>query len=414
MALAKIERAIAEIAAGHPVIVADSADRENEGDIIISAQLASRDLIAWMVKHSSGLLCAAMSAEIADRLDLPMMVQHNQDTRQTAYTVTVDAARGVTTGISAHDRMTTLHVLANEQATADDLRRPGHILPLRAVAGGVRARAGHTEAAVELMRLAGLAEVGVIAEIVGADGEMMRLPQLLEFGAAEGVPVITIEDLVAYLCDNEPAVVAAVSDIDFVRLRSKVALQADTLVPTKYGKLRMKSFRDLRTGIDSVAIINEVVSGAVPAVRLHSECLTGEAFGSLKCECAGQLDAALQTIASEGGIVLYLRGHEGRGIGLSNKLRAYSLQERGFDTVQANEELGLPVDGRDYETAAAILANLGVFEVRLMTNNPDKEDQLTKHGIKVAQSLPIIVEAPPESLDYLRVKGEKMRHRLSN
>ncbi|MBT1018145.1 3,4-dihydroxy-2-butanone-4-phosphate synthase [Canibacter sp. lx-72] len=414
MALAKIERAIAEIAAGRPVIVADSADRENEGDIIISAQLASRDLIAWMVKHSSGLLCAAMSAEIADRLDLPMMVQHNQDTRQTAYTVTVDAARGVTTGISAHDRMTTLHVLANEQATADDLRRPGHILPLRAVAGGVRARAGHTEAAVELMRLAGLAEVGVIAEIVGADGEMMRLPQLLEFGAAEGVPVITIEDLVAYLCDNEPAVVAAVSDIDFVRLRSKVALQADTLVPTKYGKLRMKSFRDLRTGIDSVAIINEVVSGAVPAVRLHSECLTGEAFGSLKCECAGQLDAALQTIASEGGIVLYLRGHEGRGIGLSNKLRAYSLQERGFDTVQANEELGLPVDGRDYETAAAILANLGVFEVRLMTNNPDKEDQLTKHGIKVAQSLPIIVEAPPESLDYLRVKGEKMRHRLSN
>nr|WP_256438204.1 GTP cyclohydrolase II [Canibacter zhuwentaonis] len=220
--------------------------------------------------------------------------------------------------------------------------------------------------------------------------------------------------MVAYLCDNEPAVVAAVSDIDFVRLRSKVALQADTLVPTKYGKLRMKSFRDLRTGIDSVAIINEVVSGAVPAVRLHSECLTGEAFGSLKCECAGQLDAALQTIASEGGIVLYLRGHEGRGIGLSNKLRAYSLQERGFDTVQANEELGLPVDGRDYETAAAILANLGVFEVRLMTNNPDKEDQLTKHGIKVAQSLPIIVEAPPESLDYLRVKGEKMRHRLSN
>lgn len=430
MGLASIEQAVTAIAAGLPVIVADSEDRENEGDIIISAQLASRDWIAWTVANTSGLLCAAMSNQVADRMQLPMMVQRNEDERQTAYTVTVDAAAGVTTGISAADRMTTLRVLADPLSTPKDVNRPGHILPLRAVDGGVRERPGHTEAAVELMRLAELEPVGVIAEIVAGDGEMMRLPELLQLGARENIPVITIADLIKYLQASDACEITQETATDAGQQNTReqqagrVQLQADTLVPTKYGDFRMLGYLDARTGSEHVAVVKELAGncGALadrpvaladpPLVRLHSECLTGEALGSLKCECGGQLDAALQQIAEQSGVVIYLREHEGRGIGLNNKLRAYALQEQGLDTVEANVELGLPVEARDYAVAAAILRDLQITELRLLTNNPDKERQLLAAGIKISERVPLIVDSPQQSDFYMRIKRDKMSHYL--
>lgn len=425
MSIASIEEAIAAIKAGKPVIVADDEDRENEGDVILSAQLATQEWVAWTVKHSSGLLCAPMSNEIANQLDLPMMVQRNEDVRATAYTVTVDAAHGVTTGISASDRTQTLRILADPDAAPHDVNRPGHILPLRAVDGGVRARAGHTEAAVELMRLAGLRPVAMIAEIVAEDGEMMRLAQLQELGAREGVPVTTIERLIAYLNAQEQLQDAADAGVNAedgssstaVQAGSRrVSLRADTLVPTAHGKLRMLAYRDRKLGIDHVALLAPTPDGKQPGagvlVRLHSECLTGEAFRSLKCECGPQLDAALERITREGGVVVYLRGHEGRGIGLANKLRAYALQEQGFDTVDANLELGLPADARDYTAAAEILRQLGIDEVRLLSNNPDKARQLNELGVRVCEQVPLIVGVAAESAGYMRTKRDRMQHNL--
>lgn len=413
MSIAEIDEAIAALRAGRPVIVADDENRENEGDVILSAELATQEWVAWSVQHSSGLLCAPMTNEIADQLDLPMMVERNEDARATAYTVTVDAAAGVTTGISASDRMTTLRVLANPDAKPSDVNRPGHILPLRAVDGGVRARAGHTEASVELMRLAGLRPVAMIAEIVAPDGEMMRMPGLLELGERENVPVTTIEKLISYLQQHEPLAAGEQPPASGAR---RVSLRADTLVPTKHGKLRMMAFRDRHKGVDHVALVGADAAGKMPGngslVRLHSECLTGEAFGSLKCECGPQLDQALATIAAEGGVVLYLRGHEGRGIGLANKLRAYELQENGLDTVDANLELGLPADARDYSAAAQILQQLHLSDIRLLTNNPDKVQQLVCHGITVSEQVPLVVPVPEESVEYMRVKRDRMQHIL--
>ncbi|WP_166987711.1 3,4-dihydroxy-2-butanone-4-phosphate synthase [Canibacter zhoujuaniae] len=412
MPIAEIPEVLEALRAGKPVIVADDEDRENEGDVILSAELATQEWVAWTVKHSSGLLCAPMTNEIADQLDLPMMVERNEDARSTAYTVTVDAAEGVTTGISAKDRMTTLRVLANPEAKTSDVNRPGHILPLRAVDGGVRERAGHTEASVELMRLAGLRPVAAIAEIVADDGEMMRLPELLELGEREGVPVTTIERLIAFLTEND-----AVTGENTVKTRTRrVSLKADTLVPTKYGDLRMLAFRDRHLGVDHIAVVGLDADGNRPGlgatVRVHSECLTGEALGSLKCECGPQLDAALQHIAAEGGVVLYMRGQEGRGIGLANKMRAYALQEEGFDTVDANLQLGLPADNRDYAPAAHILHELGVNNVRLLTNNTDKIAQLAAHGITVTERVPLIVAVGDENRDYMAVKRDRMQHTL--
>lgn len=409
MSIASIEEAIEAIKSGRPVIVADDEDRENEGDVILSAELATQEWIAWTVKYSSGLLCAPMSNEVGDQLDLPMMVERSEDVRGTAYTVTVDAAHGVTTGISAQDRMTTLRILANPDSEPTDLNRPGHILPLRAVDGGVRARDGHTEAGVELMKLAGLRPVAVIAEIVADDGEMMRLPELIELGQREQVPVITIEQLIAYLNEHDPE-----GAPDVAQLQRRVSLRAETIVPTTHGEFRMSAYRDRRIGIDHIAISSPHLE--LPAenvlVRVHSECITGEAFGSLKCECGPQLDTALDLINEEGGVVVYLRGQEGRGIGVANKLRAYQLQEQGIDTFDANIQLGFPADSRDYTAAAEILAELGVKSVKLLTNNPDKVKQLSAHGIEVVEQVPLVVGVVKENLKYLETKRDRMGHAL--
>ncbi|WP_336660287.1 GTP cyclohydrolase II [Leucobacter sp. USHLN153] len=410
--ISTIEEAIEAVASGRPVIVADNEDRENEGDIIISAELATPEWIAWTVRWSSGLLCAPMTNEIADDLELPMMVSRNEDVRGTAYTVTVDAAHGVTTGISARDRTTTLRALANPHAVPGDVRRPGHVLPLRAVDGGVRARDGHTEAAVELMRLAGLRPVAAIAEIVAEDGEMMRLPELVKLGAREGVHVITIEQLIAYLNEHHPESGPAAG----AGTRRGVSLRADTLLPTEHGAFRALAYRDRRAGVDHIALVAPLPDGSLPSgealVRVHSECITGEAFGSLKCECGPQLDAALDRVHEVGGVVVYLRGHEGRGIGLANKLRAYQLQEQGLDTLDANLQLGFPGDSRDYTAAAEILNDLGIERVRLLTNNPEKVSQLEDHGITVTERVPLLVGVTEENLNYLAVKRDRMGHQL--
>lgn len=409
MKLAKIQQAIDAIAAGQPVIVADDEDRENEGDLIISAELATTETIAFMVEYSSGLLCAPMSDEIADRLELPMMVAHNQDVRQTAYTVTVDAAAGVTTGISAADRAHTVNLLASADTVPTDLNRPGHILPLRALSGGVRQRPGHTEAAVELMQLAGLAPVGVIAEIVADDGDMMRLPGLIEMGTAHDIPVITIEALIDYLNTHHPD--SAPAEL----VHRHVSQRAEAMVPTAFGELTMKVYRDRKAGVEHLVLIgpDTVVATDEPTVvRVHSECLTGEAFGSQKCECGAQLDSALEHIGTKGGIVIYLRGQEGRGIGLGNKIRAYQLQSTGLDTIEANEHLGLPVDARSYTAAAEILDSLGVSNVKLLTNNPDKVTQLESNGINVTERLGLVVGRHPENTNYLTTKATKLDHAI--
>lgn len=414
--ISSLEAAVEAIRAGRPVIVADDENRENEGDVIISAELATPEWIAWTVRHSSGLLCAPMSNDIADQLDLPMMVEHNEDVRSTAYTVTVDAAEGITTGISARDRTTTLRALANPAAEPGDVRRPGHILPLRAVDGGVRARGGHTEAAVELMRLAELSQVAAIAEIVAEDGEMMRLPGLLELGAHEGVPVITIEQLIEHLSARDSEDGPRPPAGERGEGRRRVSLRADTLLPTEHGEFRVRAYRDRRSGIDHLALIAQTPEGVETSgdalVRVHSECITGEALGSLKCECGPQLDAALELMHQRGGVVVYLRGQEGRGIGLANKLRAYQLQEQGIDTLDANLQLGLPGDAREYTAAAEILADLGLNRVRLLTNNPDKVTQLEAHGVSVSERVPLIVGVTELNTHYLETKRDRMGHQL--
>ncbi|GAA2568076.1 GTP cyclohydrolase II [Microbacterium binotii] len=409
MSQSSIPEALEALAAGRPVIVADDENRENEGDVILSAQLATPEWIAWTVRWSSGFICAPMPAEWADRLDLPPMVEVNQDARGTAYTVSVDAASGVTTGISAADRAHTLNVLADPASAPSSVNRPGHILPLRAVDGGVRERGGHTEAAVDLMRLAGLEPVGAIAEIVDEDGSMMRLPGLMALGERDGIPVITIEQLVGYLDEVDPREEPSAASSH----RRRVSLRAEATVPTSHGEFRFLAYKDRVTGTDHLAVVKGELDDA-PLVRVHSECLTGEAFGSLKCECGPQLDAALDRIEKDGGVVVYMRGHEGRGIGLINKLRAYNLQERGLDTVDANLALGLPADARDYAAAAGILADLGVERVRLLTNNTDKVTQLRALGLDVVEQVPLLVGVGPNNHQYLATKRDRMGHIIAD
>lgn len=410
MSLASIPAVLAELRAGKPVIVADDEGRENEGDVILAAETATQEWLAWTIRHTSGFVCAPMTDEIADRLELPVMVPNSQDARGTNYTISVDAADKVSTGISAADRAHTLRVLADPTATPSSLIRPGHILPLRAVAGGVLERAGHTEAAVDLMRIAGLQPVGAIAEIVADDGEMMRLPGLIELGEREGVLVTTIEALIAFLREN-PDLQPCETPRTFVAESPRVHFEVETNVPTTHGTFRMRAYRDGKTGADHIAIISgDPKPGAL--VRVHSECLTGEAFGSLKCECGPQLDTALETIQREGGVVVYLRGHEGRGIGLVNKLRAYRLQEDGLDTLDANLALGLPADARDYGAATGILADLGLDSVRLLTNNPEKVRQLEEHGVTVTERVPLVVGLSPFNEGYLETKRDRMGHEI--
>ncbi len=416
MSLASIPDVLDALRAGKPVIVADDEARENEGDAIMAAEFATQEWLAWMIRHTSGYLCAPMPNAVADRLELPLMTERNEDIRGTAYTISVDAADRVSTGISAADRAHTLRVLADPASTPEMLIRPGHVLPLRAVDGGVRQRAGHTEAAVDLMRLAGLEPVAVIGELVQDDGEMMRLPGLLELGARDGLPVTTVAALIEWMNEWHAGYDLGTGERMVVPESSRVAFEVETSLPTEHGVFRVRAYRDRGTGADHVAIVSGDPSrdpeGAV--VRVHSECLTGEAFGSLKCECGPQLDAALDAIEERGGVVVYLRGHEGRGIGLINKLRAYRLQEDGLDTLDANLALGLPIDARDYGAATAILADLGIDRVRLLTNNPEKVRQLEARGIRVAERLPLVVGVGAGNAAYLDTKRHRMGHTIDD
>ena len=406
MNLATVVEAIETLKAGKPVLVVDHRNRENEGDAIMAAQFATPEWIAWMVKHTSGFLCAPMAESLANRLELPLMTNSNQDRYRTQYTVSVDAAHGVTTGISAADRAETLRVLANPESMPAHLIRPGHVIPLRAHPDGVFGRPGHTEATVDLLKLAGLVPVGVIAEMVSENGEMMRLPELLEVGEKENLPVISIEQIFDYR-----EIAELIPRDDSVQ---RIRFEAEAMMPSTHGSFKLRGYYDTRTTAEHVAIIAGNPSGENVLVRMHSECITGEAFGSKKCECGPQLDYALDAIASdpEGGVVIYLRGQEGRGIGLLNKLKAYALQDQGMDTVEANLALGLPSEAREYGAAVSILRDLGIKTVRLMSNNPAKIDALEMAGISVTEYVPIIVGQEDENAGYLETKREKMGHIL--
>jgi 3,4-dihydroxy 2-butanone 4-phosphate synthase / GTP cyclohydrolase II len=398
MTFGTIDEAVAEIAAGRPVVVVDDADRENEGDLIFAAQLATPELLAFMVRHTSGYICAPLTEADADRLELPPMYHTNQDRRGTAYTVTVDAREGVTTGISAADRSHTIRLLSSTSTRAADLARPGHVVPLRAKAGGVLRRPGHTEAAVDLAMLAGLRPAGVLCELVNDDGTMKRLPDLERFCAEHGLVLVTIADLIAYRRHTE----------------KQVERVAEARIPTAHGPFRAVGYRSEYDGAEHVALVTgELGDGADVLVRVHSECLTGDVFGSLRCDCGPQLDAALARVAAEGrGVVLYMRGHEGRGIGLLHKLQAYQLQDQGRDTVDANLDLGLPADARDYGTGAQILYDLGVRSMRLLTNNPAKRAGLEGYGLTVSGREGLPVRPHPENVRYLRTKRDRMGHLL--
>ncbi|MGV9315239.1 bifunctional 3,4-dihydroxy-2-butanone-4-phosphate synthase/GTP cyclohydrolase II [Streptomyces sp. NPDC003691] len=401
LALDPVEQAVRDIAAGRPVVVVDDEGRENEGDLVVAAEMATPEIVAFMMSECRGLICAPMESGELDRLDLPQMVERNTESMQTAFTVSVDAAprHGVTTGISAADRATTLKLLASGTAEPSDLVRPGHVFPLRAKPGGVLARPGHTEAAVDLARLAGLRPAGVIVEIADEDGVMLRLPQLIPFARKHGLTIISIEDLIAHRRATEPA----------------VRREAEVDLPTAFGRFTAFGYRSTRDGIEHVALVHgdPAADPDDVLVRVHSECLTGDIFHSLRCDCGPQLQESLRRIATEGrGVVVYLRGHEGRGIGLLPKLRAYELQERGVDTLDANLELGLPADARDYAAGAEILADLGIRGVRLMTNNPDKISALTDLGLTVHGREPMPVQAGEHNLRYLRTKRDRMGHDL--
>ncbi|WP_010146323.1 3,4-dihydroxy-2-butanone-4-phosphate synthase [Serinicoccus profundi] len=391
----RLEAAVMALREGRPVLVLDDEDRENEGDVVLAAQTLTPEWTGWAVRHTSGFLCAPMPPEVADRLELPIMVRDNEDELRTAYTITVDAAEGVTTGISAADRCRTARVLADPTTRPADLRRPGHLIPLRARAGGVLARPGHTEATVDLCRLPGLEPVGVIGELVDDRGDMLRGPQVHALAAEHDLPVLTIDELVAH------------------RQRyDRVQRLASSTLPTEHGELVVHGYRDLVTGTEHLALLGRPDPGPSPLVRVHSECLTGEALGSRRCDCGPQLQDALARIAREGGAVVYLRGHEGRGVGLIDKLRAYAVQDGGLDTVAAQEALGLPVDARDYSVAAAVLEDLGLADrpLRLLTHNPDKVAALADLGLTVAETVPSGRPAPAEATAYLRTKVERLGH----
>ncbi|MFC8175375.1 bifunctional 3,4-dihydroxy-2-butanone-4-phosphate synthase/GTP cyclohydrolase II [Streptomyces sp. NPDC057250] len=400
LALDPVEQAVRDIAAGRPVVVVDDEDRENEGDLVIAAEKATPEIVAFMMSECRGLICAPMEDEELERLELPQMVEHNTESMRTAFTVSVDAspAHGVTTGISAADRATTLRMLAGGRHEPSDFVRPGHVFPLRAKAGGVLVRNGHTEAAVDLARLAGLRPAGAIVEIAGEDGVMLRLPELVPFARKHGLTIISIEDLIAYRRSAEPT----------------VRREAEVSLPTAHGDFTAYGYRSTVDGVEHVALVHgEVGDGDDVLVRVHSECLTGDVFHSLRCDCGPQLQASMDRITEAGrGVVVYLRGHEGRGIGLLSKLRAYELQERGRDTLDANLELGLPADARDYAAGAQILVDLGVRSLRLMTNNPDKVDALTRYGLVVRGREPMPVQAGEHNLGYLRTKRDRMGHDL--
>jgi 3,4-dihydroxy 2-butanone 4-phosphate synthase/GTP cyclohydrolase II len=393
-----VERAIADIAAGKAVIVVDDEDRENEGDLIFAAELVTPELIAFMVRYTSGYICVPMSETEADRLDLPPMFRVNQDRRGTAYAVTVDAREGISTGISATDRAHTIRLLAAPSTTSADLARPGHVVPLRAKDGGVLRRPGHTEAAVDLATLAGLRPVGVLCEIVSEKDPsgMARAEELRVFADEHGLALISIADLIAHRR----------------RFDKLVERVAEARVPLRYGEFTAVGYSSSYDNREHVAFVfGDLTDGEDVLVRVHSECLTGDVFGSLRCDCGPQLDAALAAVAREGrGVVLYIRGHE--GIGLLHKLQAYQLQDAGRDTLDANLDLGLPADARDYGTGAQILADLGIKTMRLLTNNPAKRAGLEGYGLAVVGQVRLPSHVNPENLRYLEAKRDRMGHEL--
>ncbi len=399
MALSTIEEAIEQLRSGGMVVVVDDEDRENEGDLIMAAEDVTAESMAFFLEHTSGVFCSPLEAARADELDLPLMVVANTEAQRTAFTVTVDYRHGTTTGISAADRAATIRALIDPATKPTDLNRPGHIFPLRYRAGGVLKRAGHTEATVDLCRLAGKYPSGVLCEIVTKDkSDMARLPELEAFAAEHNLPLVSIADLIRYRRQHE-------------KLVRRVA---EAALPTIHGEFQAVVYENVLDGEQHMAMVYGDVTTTEPVlVRVHSECLTGDAFGSLRCDCGPQLQAALAKIAAEGaGVVVYLRGHEGRGIGLGHKIRAYALQENGADTVEANVELGLPVDSREYGIGAQILVDLGVTSMRLLTNNPAKYGGLEGFGLNIVERVSLESQPTAHNIDYLRTKREKMGHLL--
>ena len=390
-----IESAIADLKQGKLVLVCDNESRENEGDLIGLAELITPESLNFMITYGKGLVCAPMSAEYAERLNLQPMVRHNQDSHQTAFTQSIDHKTS-TTGISASERATTLKELANPLASASDFRAPGHIFPLIAKDGGVLIRQGHTEAAVDLATLAGATPVGVICEVINPDGSMARVPQLIQMAQEHQLKLIHIQDLISYRKRHE------------ILINREVA----TVLPTKFGKFKMIGYSSILDNQEAFALIKgDLTTPTTPLVRIHSECLTGDGFGSLRCDCGEQLAASLEIINREGGILIYLR-QEGRGIGLLNKLKAYALQDQGMDTVEANLHLGFPDDLRDYYLAAQILQNLNIHQIRLLSNNPRKVEGLTNYGIEIIERQELIMPANAVNAGYLQTKVDKLGHIL--